>query len=88
MFFVAWWLGLILAGAWLYGTLYLKQKKQRLIAPMVQLYNHVDSLDLSWRLLWDQMNEGRRTGVVWDTVLFSLVETRLAGQLFRAKPSS
>lgn len=51
--------------------------ERRLLAQMVKAYSALGTISQSWAVVWDELNRARNAGVVWDGVVYRLVETRM-----------
>jgi hypothetical protein len=43
-------------------------------------YSTLSTVSQSWTIVWDQLNKSRSDGVVWDGVVYRLVEDRMKGK--------
>lgn len=55
-----------------------RRKQNRILAAMLRVYSHLNTVSLSWRVVWEELSRARAAGVVWDGVVYRLVEMRLA----------
>jgi hypothetical protein len=65
---------------------YDRMRQRRLLEAMLKAYVCLRSPSLSWRVVWDELNEARKHGVVFDGVVFRLVESRMTPAVATSLP--
>jgi hypothetical protein len=69
---------LLMAGCIIWLVTYFRRRKRRqLLDTMEDCYGVLADEKPSWRLIWEEFARSRAAGVVWDTVAYKVVESRL-----------
>lgn len=63
--------------AWLLWKWRTRRRLNALLAVMRRTYAHLSTVSQGWRVLWQELNDSRTRGAVWDGVVYRLVEERM-----------
>lgn len=63
--------------AWLLWKWRTRNRLNTLLATMLRTYAHLSTVSQGWQLLWQELDDSRKKGAVWDGIVYRLVEDRM-----------